>query len=162
MFSAWLTPPIVPHLSVYVFNITNPEEVGRHYLLHHHHHHDNHKKTEEAKNYQQYLNASKMMQITIFLSYTGPLDYLSTQKSSQGIFQNFPLSLSDFRPQNLFAANLFSSALAITTARRWVEGGKKLLNSFFCSSAPSASIGTAKDFLRNVFWGNVLLKKVKI
>merc|ERR1712012_835220 len=27
MFSAWLTPPIVPHLSVYVFNITNPEEV---------------------------------------------------------------------------------------------------------------------------------------
>ena len=28
MFSAWLTPPIVPHLSVYVFNITNPEEVG--------------------------------------------------------------------------------------------------------------------------------------
>ena len=37
MFSAWLTPPIVPHLSVYVFNITNPEEVGR--LTHHHHHH---------------------------------------------------------------------------------------------------------------------------
>jgi len=32
MFSAWLTPPIVPHLSVYVFNITNPEEVG-HLLL---------------------------------------------------------------------------------------------------------------------------------
>ena len=51
MFSAWLTPPIVPHLSVYVFNITNPEEVGRHYLHHHHHQqHDNHKKkTEVAK-----------------------------------------------------------------------------------------------------------------
>ena len=50
MFSAWLTPPIVPHLSVYVFNITNPEEVGRHYLHHHHHHqHDNHKKNRRGK-----------------------------------------------------------------------------------------------------------------
>ena len=28
MFSAWLNPPIEPLLRLYVFNITNPEEVG--------------------------------------------------------------------------------------------------------------------------------------
>ena len=27
MLAAWLTPPIVPLLNVYVFNITNPQDV---------------------------------------------------------------------------------------------------------------------------------------
>ena len=27
MLSAWLTPPVLPLLKIYVFNITNPEEV---------------------------------------------------------------------------------------------------------------------------------------
>jgi hypothetical protein len=27
MLTAWLDPPIVPHLQIYLFNITNPEEV---------------------------------------------------------------------------------------------------------------------------------------